>query len=86
MASLAAQSAQSSAEEKWTLVRTNPGLWWDNRVNKRNPRGPDYSLKDKSVGIALWLNSKDTPEWAKKEFAAAAAAPAYQASGFTDMN
>lgn len=79
-------SPQSSAEEKWQSVKTNPGLWWDNRTNKRNPKGPDFSLKDKSVGIALWLNSYDTPEWAKQELQTGSAAPAFQKSGFTDMN
>ena len=82
---LPVQSAESSAEEKWNSVRSNPELWWDNRLNKRNPKGPDYSLKDKSGGsIALWLNSRDTPEWAKQELQIAASA--LQSSGFTDMN
>jgi hypothetical protein len=42
-------------------------MWWDNRENKTNLRAPDYKLKDKSVNVALWLSSKDTPEWAREE-------------------
>lgn len=81
----AAQGPESSAEEKWNSVRSNPGLWWDNRENKRNPKAPDYKLKDVTQGnIALWLSSRDTPEWAKQELQAAA--PALQPGGFTDMN
>jgi hypothetical protein len=32
---------------------------WDNRTNKRNPKGPDFKWADS--GKALWL--KDAPEW-----------------------
>lgn len=32
---------------------------WDNRTNKRNPKGPDFKWADS--GDALWL--RDKPEW-----------------------
>jgi len=56
-----------STEDKWRLVKSAPDMWWDNRENKTNLRAPDYKLKDKSVNVALWLSSKDTPEWAREE-------------------
>jgi hypothetical protein len=31
----------------------NPGGWFDNRFNKRNPKGPDF--KNKTTGVALWV-------------------------------
>lgn len=31
---------------------------WDNRENKKNPKGPDYKCKDKACGHAIWLNAK----------------------------
>ncbi len=31
--------------------------YWDNRVDKRNPKGPDFKHKNKDLDIALWLNS-----------------------------
>jgi hypothetical protein len=67
---LAAQVPGYTIEEKWRLVKNEPNLWWDNRVNKINPKGPDFKLKDKNrqVDVALWLSSKSTPEWAKEEF------------------
>ncbi|KAF5828935.1 hypothetical protein DUNSADRAFT_16814 [Dunaliella salina] len=56
-----------STEAKWRLVVDRPELWFDNRTDKRNPKAPDFKLKDKDrvINVALWLNSKDTPEWAK---------------------
>jgi hypothetical protein len=31
---------------------------WDNRENKRNPKGPDYKCKDKACGHPIWLTAK----------------------------
>lgn len=81
------QTRESSAEDKWRSVSDNPNLWWNNTANKRNPKAPDFKLKnDPSGQVVLWINSRDTPDWAKQKFESAGATPAYQASGFTDMN
>lgn len=37
------------------------GEMWDNTVNKKNPKGPDYKCKDKECGHAVWLKPKTTP-------------------------
>ncbi|KAL9684689.1 hypothetical protein QQ045_022130 [Rhodiola kirilowii] len=46
-------------EEFWKDVVENPNKWWDNRVNKRNEKGPDFKHKD--TGEVLWLS--DAPAW-----------------------
>lgn len=33
------------------------GAMWDNRVNKKNPKGPDLKCKDKECDHAIWLDS-----------------------------
>lgn len=43
----------------WKNLIENPDKWWDNRANKRNPKGPDF--KHKETGEALWLSS--SPAW-----------------------
>lgn len=50
-----------SPDAKWQAFFASHQDWWDNRMNKRNPRGPDF--KHKSTGAALWINSRDTPAW-----------------------
>ncbi|KAL3159683.1 hypothetical protein ABBQ38_010089 [Trebouxia sp. C0009 RCD-2024] len=78
---------ESSAEDKWRSVIENPGLWWDNTQNKRNPRAPDFKLKsDPSGSTALWITGRDTPDWARQKLESAGITPTYQPSGFTDMN
>jgi len=43
------------------------GEMWDNRVSKKNPKGPDYKCKDKTCGEAIWLNDlKEKPEVIKE--------------------
>lgn len=81
------QTKESSAEDKWRSVIENPGLWWDNTQNKRNPRAPDFKLKsDPSGSTALWITGRDTPDWARQKLESAGITPTYQPSGFTDMN
>jgi hypothetical protein len=53
------------AEKKWIEFFQNPAAYWDNRQTKRNPRGPDFKLKDGDV--ALWLDSRDTPPWVEAQ-------------------
>ena len=31
------------------------GPVWDNRVDKKNPKGPDFKCKDKECGEGFWL-------------------------------
>lgn len=36
------------------------GPMWDNRENKRNPKGPDYKCKDRDCGKAIWIPKPTT--------------------------
>ena len=47
---------ERAINKKWALdrIRTNPEEWWDNRENKKNPKGPDY--KHKQNGMGVWLS------------------------------
>lgn len=53
--------------ELWGLLSSDKGLFWDNSENgpmpKRNPKGPDF--KHKKTGEALWISSRNAPDWAK---------------------
>ena len=46
---------ERAANKSWAVARWNshPHEFWDNRANKRNPKGPD--LKHKDTGLAVWL-------------------------------
>ncbi|KIZ01455.1 hypothetical protein MNEG_6510 [Monoraphidium neglectum] len=55
------QAPASEVEAHWLSVLNEPNKWWDNRTNKRNPKAPDYKSKDGD--IALWIDSRATPEW-----------------------
>ncbi|XP_023638728.1 protein OSB3, chloroplastic/mitochondrial isoform X2 [Capsella rubella] len=50
-------------KESWKNLVEDPSKWWDNRVDKRNPKGPDF--KHKETGEALWISS--SPTWALSE-------------------
>ena len=69
---LAAQVPSMSKQEQWRLVKDCPYLWSDNRTLKMNgtrpPRFPDFKLHDRALDVPLWLDSKETPDWAKQEF------------------
>lgn len=47
---------ERAANKTWAVARwnANPDEFWDNRANKRNPKGPD--LKHKTTGLAVWLS------------------------------
>jgi len=47
--------SERAANKSWAVARWNshPNEFWDNRANKRNPKGPD--LKHKETGLAVWL-------------------------------
>jgi hypothetical protein len=36
---------------------------WDNRGNKKNPKGPDWKCKEASCGAAAWLNKDGSVTW-----------------------
>lgn len=50
-----------STEKLWQAYFAKPDEWWDNRQNKKNPRGPDF--KHKNNDEALWIWS--SPSWVK---------------------
>jgi single-strand DNA-binding protein len=67
-------SKSSTTEEKWAHLLANRHMYFDNRTNKNNPKSPDFVLKnrnreDENSNVALWLSSRDTPEWAKRQLA-----------------
>ena len=47
--------SERAANKTWAMARwaSHPHEFWDNRENKRNPKGPD--LKHKETGLAVWL-------------------------------
>ncbi|XP_076898718.1 protein OSB2, chloroplastic-like isoform X2 [Bidens hawaiensis] len=46
--------------EFWKHLIENPNKWWDNRLDKKDAKGPDFKNKDSGKG--LWLT--DAPSWA----------------------
>jgi hypothetical protein len=46
-------AAPKSKKALWEELASNPERWYDNRVNKKNPKGPDF--KRKATGEGLWL-------------------------------
>lgn len=46
--------------DSWKDLVQNPSSWWDNRLDKKNQKAPDF--KNKDSGKVLWLDS--APEWA----------------------
>ncbi|CAI8594620.1 unnamed protein product [Vicia faba] len=53
------QAKDSKRDESWNDLVQNPAKWWDNRLEKRNARYPDFRHKD--TGVGLWL--KGSPSW-----------------------
>jgi hypothetical protein len=50
---------QHKGDESWKDLVQNPDNWWDNRLDKRNVRAPDF--KHKETGEGLWLSG--SPAW-----------------------
>jgi single-stranded DNA-binding protein len=48
-------SKVQQAEEMWALLVRDQNSFFDNRTNKRSPKGPDFVHK--GTRFALWLNS-----------------------------
>eukprot|EP01018_Ginkgo_biloba_P003944 Gb_13980 [translate_table: standard] len=57
----------ANIESLWQAFFANPLEWWDNRTNKRNPKGPDFKHKD--TGEALWIEGRSNPAWVKSQLA-----------------
>ncbi|KDP27688.1 hypothetical protein JCGZ_19727 [Jatropha curcas] len=57
------QVKKHKGDESWKNLVENTNKWWDNRLNKRNVKAPDF--KHKETGEALWLN--DAPTWVLPE-------------------
>jgi hypothetical protein len=61
----------SRMDRLWkSALLDEPDKWWDNRLDKRNPKAPDFKAKntsdivdDKGDPVALWVDSKSTPDW-----------------------
>jgi hypothetical protein len=53
------QAKENKGDESWNDLLQNPTKWWDNRLDKRNERAPDFKHKD--TGAGLWL--KGSPSW-----------------------
>lgn len=47
-----------SKEDLIAELQSNPGQFFDNRVDKKNPKGPDF--KRKSSGEGLWLSDLES--------------------------
>ena len=60
---------ESPKDALWrSALIDNPGEWWDNRTDKRNPKAPDFKAKNNGPKVdgqpaALWIDSKDKPDW-----------------------
>jgi len=57
--------AQPAAKPQGVLCGLCDGPTWDNRTNKRNPKGPDYTCKAKETcGGRAWLKADGSVgEW-----------------------
>ncbi|MEW5307983.1 MAG: hypothetical protein WDW36_010349 [Sanguina aurantia] len=60
ISSAVSASSGRSNEPAWQLLVNAPEQYYDNRINKSNPKAPDF--KHKTSGEALWLS--DMPAWA----------------------
>ncbi|KAL3536303.1 hypothetical protein ACH5RR_004764 [Cinchona calisaya] len=46
-------------EDSWKSLVENPSKWWDNRLDKKHAKGPDF--RHKETGDVLWLDR--LPDW-----------------------
>eukprot|EP00397_Hematodinium_sp_SG-2012_P067089 GEMP01102761.1.p1 GENE.GEMP01102761.1~~GEMP01102761.1.p1 ORF type:complete len:189 (+),score=17.61 GEMP01102761.1:164-730(+) len=58
-------------EKDWQAWKETGHEWIDNRADKQsgkiNPKSPDF--KQKTGGVALWIDSLHTPQWVKDKLA-----------------
>ncbi|KAG0598383.1 hypothetical protein M758_12G068300 [Ceratodon purpureus] len=66
-----------TTEQVWEEYFVDPSQWWDNRVEKKNPRAPDF--KHKATGKALWVDGWYTPAWVKARLKANPMTQGYEA-------
>ncbi|CAD7927037.1 unnamed protein product [Amoebophrya sp. A25] len=52
------------SEKKWESLKVEAEYWTDCRTTKKSERAPDFKHKQ-DMGLALWLESKNTPDWAR---------------------
>uniref|UniRef100_A0A1J3FW94 Protein OSB4, chloroplastic n=1 Tax=Noccaea caerulescens TaxID=107243 RepID=A0A1J3FW94_NOCCA len=57
--SIYAKQLKGGEEEAWKDLVEDMDKWWDNRLNKRYPKAPDF--KHKETGVGLWLHN--SPSW-----------------------
>jgi hypothetical protein len=55
-----------SDEECWRDYFVSPLNWWDNRMNKQNPKASNF--KHKVTRMALWIDGWFAPQWVKDRF------------------
>ena len=66
---------ESPKDAMWrSALIDSPGDWWDNRIDKRNPRAPDFKAKNNGPHTngepaVLWIDSKDLPAWVPSHLA-----------------
>jgi hypothetical protein len=56
-----------SEDDYWHQYFEDPSKWWDNCLNKRNPKAPDFKLR--TTKKALWIDGWHTPDWVRVRFA-----------------
>jgi hypothetical protein len=63
-----AGAGSGKADQAWKAYFADPGSYYDNRTDKRNPNSPDF--KHKVTGEGLWLNGKyPAPNWVQSALA-----------------
>ena len=60
-------AAANNTEDMWRTLFENPQDFFDNRTSKVNEKQPDF--KSAKTGAALWLSSRNTPDWVFDELA-----------------
>ncbi|KAF4393882.1 hypothetical protein F8388_018373 [Cannabis sativa] len=57
------KNKRNRGDDMWKELLENPNKWWDNRIDKKNERAPDF--KHKETGEGLWLSS--SPIWVQSK-------------------
>lgn len=66
-----ATGGNGKKDAAWQAFFADPSAYYDNRVNKRNPNGPDF--KHKQSGEGLWLGGQyPAPAWVLQRLGVAA--------------
>jgi single stranded DNA-binding protein len=70
---------QNPGEDKWVHLMQNLDQYYDNRLSKKSPKGPDFKGKSKDKDVALWLDG--APQWVHDKLKDIPAPPPYVPSG-----